>query len=901
MTRGRHFFTIFELEDRITPTADPFTLVALPDTQRYAQYPQHNHIFYEQMQWIVDHKAAENIVFVTALGDIVNNSNTTQYAVADAAYDILDGNLTVNPDGIIPYSPTMGNHDFTQIGVRSSGAPLYIQNFGSQRFAGRSWYGGHYRDLNHYQFFSGGGYNFLQISLEYEAPDEVLDWAREVIRTHPGMPTIISTHSYAYDVSQSRRITRQSSDGNSGEAVWNKLIYPNPQIFMVLNGHFDSTAAATPGEWHQVSSNILGLPVIEITSDYQEQEGQASGLLRLHRFDPATNTIQVKTYAPTYDTFRTGPSSQFEFSFDFASRFSAASPDPVRVAAFQDGVDLGFGPYYGTLDTQLLQSSPNTSYGEDPADLLVDYPDANNAAQALLRFNNIFGSGPGQVPLGSRILSATLTVDSNNAGDGGTFHRMIQDWSETSTWNSLGNGVQTGTEARTASDTQAGTSALTPDIPAMDKVTINVTSDIAAWSAGGINRGWVILPFLNAVDGWAFAPSESATPALRPKLRIEWMPAAISPNTKTTVIQQGINGYGGTVDTYLSQIAPTTDYASATRFFVDKADAGNEATSLLRFDNLFGVAPNQVRPDAQIDAAYLYLTTPYDNANAHGGGAKVNRTITLWQASDTWGNAFGTDGIQLDGIEAVAVPDLNTGSVEFGVVRLDVTKSVKSWQAGQANRGWVFTANSTDGWFVATSESEAVADRPRLEVISQNLPPRVVAADMNDGAPQRSQVRSVRVEFSAQVVGTTPAAFELKHINGAVADAQLNLQIVDGRTIAILDQFTGSGSANGSLIDGRWTLRVKSSVQNLYGQALDGNGDGTSGDDFLLIGDAVTNRFFRLFGDYDGNGAVDASDFAAFGDAFGQTDPGSPFDFNGDGTIHANDFAEFGNRFGVTL
>ena len=60
-------------------------------------------------------------------------------------------------------------------------------------------------------------------------------------------------------------------------------------------------------------------------------------------------------------------------------------------------------------------------------------------------------------------------------------------------------------------------------------------------------------------------------------------------------------------------------------------------------------------------------------------------------------------------------------------------------------------------------------------------------------------------------------------------------------------------------------------------------------------------RLRRLFGDSNNDGTVDGTDFAAFGNAFGQTVANSPFDFNGDGTVDGTDFAQFGNRFGTTL
>src|SRR5262245_19622675 len=106
--------------------------------------------------------------------------------VADNAYSLLDGNLTLNPDGLVPYAVPPGNHDYATTNDRSSGADLYIQHFGSQRYQGRSWYGGSYLDKNSFQTFTAGGYSFLNIALEWEPTDDVIDWARQVIHNHPG-------------------------------------------------------------------------------------------------------------------------------------------------------------------------------------------------------------------------------------------------------------------------------------------------------------------------------------------------------------------------------------------------------------------------------------------------------------------------------------------------------------------------------------------------------------------------------------------------------------------------------------------------------------------------------------------------------------------------------------------
>jgi hypothetical protein len=118
----------------------------------------------------------------------------------------------------------------------------------------------------------------------------------------------------------------------------------------------------------------------------------------------------------------------------------------TRRFGFQEGVDNGQGSYVGAADIQLSESQPDTPLpaGGNPATegLLVDFDGGTANSQVLLRFDDVFGTGAGQIPVGSTIVSARLVVATLNGGDGGTLHRMLTSWdANTETWNSFGNGV----------------------------------------------------------------------------------------------------------------------------------------------------------------------------------------------------------------------------------------------------------------------------------------------------------------------------------------------------------------------------------------------------------------------------------------------------------------------------
>ena len=119
---------------------------------------------------------------------------------------------------------------------------------------------------------------------------------------------------------------------------------------------------------------------------------------------------------------------------------------------------------------------------------------------------------------------------------------------------------------------------------------------------------------------------------------------------------------------------------------------------------------------------------------------------------------------------------------------------------------------------------------------------------VNDGAAQRSRIDSITVMFRDEVV-LDDGAFRLTNASGVSIGLVVNPTVVAGRTVAVLT------FAGGSLADGAYTLTVAAAnVHDLSGRPLDQD---------------YTHRFFRRFGDTDGNGVVDTVDLFVFYGAFG--------------------------------
>ncbi|MBP7746381.1 MAG: lamin tail domain-containing protein [Phycisphaerae bacterium] len=174
--------------------------------------------------------------------------------------------------------------------------------------------------------------------------------------------------------------------------------------------------------------------------------------------------------------------------------------------------------YTGTQDTYLDESEVSTVEGA----LDTWRWDTENPSPyqefGLIRFDNIIGSGANQIPLGSTINSATLTLVVFNAGvtPAGNVNEVAVDWSQaTATWNNFGDdpGVQ--------SDEYGDFVANAPI--ASGTVNITVTSSLQAWSNDpAANRGWIFIPQSN--DGVQVRSAEYATIADRPLLTIEYIP-----------------------------------------------------------------------------------------------------------------------------------------------------------------------------------------------------------------------------------------------------------------------------------------------------------------------------------------------------------------------------------------
>jgi len=303
-----------------TSTGPDFTIVALPDTQFYVSSLNGGipAIFNSQTQWIVDNKASRNIVFVTQLGDCVQNGdnggNNAEWVNADGAMSKIEDPLTTMLTYGIPYGIAVGNHDQSPIGDPNGTTTFFNQYFGEARFSGREYYRGHYgaNNDNHYEFFSASGMDFIVVHLEYDpnANPAVLAWADNLLKTYSNRRAIVVSH---YIINAGNPATF----GAQGQKIYDAL-KGNPNLFLMLSGH------VSPPEG-QRQDTFTGNTIYSLMSDYQGRTNGGNGWLRIMEFSPANNEIRVRTYSPWLNQYETDADSQFTLSYTMQGSTSAFS------------------------------------------------------------------------------------------------------------------------------------------------------------------------------------------------------------------------------------------------------------------------------------------------------------------------------------------------------------------------------------------------------------------------------------------------------------------------------------------------------------------------------------------------------------------------------------------------
>jgi hypothetical protein len=422
----------------------------------------------------------------------------------------------------------------------------------------------------------------------------------------------------------------------------------------------------------------------------------------------------------------------------------------VVTTSFQNGVD----GYKGTFDRRISERF----YDEDGSGIASYYldgfsTDGSPDEQGLIRFDNIIGSEPGQIPSGATILSARLVLTTGTAGNAHSagpygVAGLLQPFDSSSTYftdfDPLGRQRGAWWQDELATRPVGGFSFLTHGT----KTDANVTSVVQSWVDGSLeNFGFVVQAGMadsitqnaNSSDGWEIRTTGYPFAESRPKLEVTYTTAPVQIST----FQEGANGYAGTtmaiVNSGINAMVEDTDGTETTEdastlnqtfldgvFFTDME--GNTSSpdelALLKFDNVFGTEPGQAPIDVPVAKAWIVITTGDSSTSAHTYGTYSAHTMLRSWDTTSLHSSFGTfGGLQVEDGDVGPALDSPNGFIRGAEVWFDVTGYLEGVRTGATDNGIAIQANggTADGWQVHTSGSTTLEARPRLVVYSADL------------------------------------------------------------------------------------------------------------------------------------------------------------------------------------
>ena len=373
--------------------------------------------------------------------------------------------------------------------------------------------------------------------------------------------------------------------------------------------------------------------------------------------------------------------------------YDLSIPDaiPGEKAVFVQGVD----GYTSSADTWLYTHDASVvatwNYGAS-GKMEVSYPWSTCSKRAgLIIFNDIFGSGAGQVPTEEILItSAKLYLRMYEQYDSGSHasqefyaYPMLTEWEEGTKSGSAEEGASCG-EARyyrsdgdyaTYPDDAWGTGGVATQGPVwnvdvdssikatqpmpegmigpsygsiFEPVEFDVTQHVQAWYSGAIENNGLFLRSKYCYDKQSYYTSDSTYEGARPILVIEYQDFSYTPDPCEVVFQNGRDGYDGTEDTMVSNNYPTGNYGGRTNFEMstDFVPDCYQEFSLLRFNDLFGTGPGQVplaTPEAYTVVTEaklrLYAFEVYD---AYSGAYDLNMIVAPMLTDWAEGSANGT-------------------------------------------------------------------------------------------------------------------------------------------------------------------------------------------------------------------------------------------------------------------
>ena len=321
---------------------DSWSMILLPDPQTYIKFDYNQPLFDLMLSWIKKTIKPLNTQLVLCTGDLVeqnefmnpdgingNLSSKAQWEAVSKAFSKLDGK--------IPYITATGNHDygFKSAENRNTYFDHYFPVTKNDKTAdllkdvGQNADGMPTLANATFELISPHGIKYLILVLEFAPRDKTLDWAKKVVAEEKYKDHIVILLTHAYMEAGNEYIKSAGyklSNPNYGDAIWEKLVYPSPNIRMVLAGHIGYPDDEKKHMAFRTDKNIAGRKVHQMVFNAQALGGGwhgngGDGWLRILEFMSDGKTVKVKTFSPLFAAspttqkyaWRTGEDDEFTF------------------------------------------------------------------------------------------------------------------------------------------------------------------------------------------------------------------------------------------------------------------------------------------------------------------------------------------------------------------------------------------------------------------------------------------------------------------------------------------------------------------------------------------------------------------------------------------------------------
>jgi len=275
-----------------------FSIAIVPDTQNEVQAgnprPTTDFRFKQRMQWLSERQTSLGLRYVLHSGDVVNwgERDEWQYKIASDAYQVL---RTAG----IPFILGVGNHDTRAVCAGGSACPgenanltlrelplfnAYFETLMGPHVAGRYQPG---NLSNVYGLFEAGGLKWLVLSIELWPRTQVIEWAKQVVASHPRHNVIVVTHSFLTG-SGNIHAGNGGYGNNSPQYLYDNLLKLYPNIRLIFSGH----------EGDALSRVLTGNNGNKMLASLQGFHSTSNNPVRIMEIDTSKNTVKTYVVAP---------------------------------------------------------------------------------------------------------------------------------------------------------------------------------------------------------------------------------------------------------------------------------------------------------------------------------------------------------------------------------------------------------------------------------------------------------------------------------------------------------------------------------------------------------------------------------------------------------------------------